>query len=314
MNGIWKIILKETASALCIVLPSFVTCKIYRMVGHKIGTNVRLSLFSYVHAEKIEIGNDVAIRPFVFIRVSQLSINSNSIVSFGTQIKGEKSFFARGNNFIGVHCLINCEEDVTMGFYSGFGPRCNIYTHGSFLPVIKGYPAKFASVVLEDYVWVGMAVTILPGTHIESNCIVNPGVVLKSRIKANTLIEVSSAAFRVLDLRRLQKFAQKELSIQYYEEMIRGFLAYCRMDYVFNAKEKSFSASDKYEFKLLSGSDVVELSYKGEPPIRYNFDTFCADHSKLRLHKKFLFYLRRRYGVILGVNYRTTSELESRIG
>jgi acetyltransferase-like isoleucine patch superfamily enzyme len=92
--------------------------------------------------------------------VRKLSIGDNSIISFGTQIKGEKSFSTKGNNFVGVHCLINCDEDVKLGFYSGLGPRCNVYSHGSFLPVIKGYPAKFETVVLEDYVWVGMAVTI----------------------------------------------------------------------------------------------------------------------------------------------------------
>ena len=90
--------LKEIFSALSIVLPSFVTCMIYRLLGHQIGKNARIAVFSYVHADEIEIGNDVEIRPFVFIRVSKLSIGDNSIVSFGTQIKGEKAFIAKGNN------------------------------------------------------------------------------------------------------------------------------------------------------------------------------------------------------------------------
>lgn len=296
-------IVKEIVSVLCFLLPSFVTCMIYRMLGHRIGINANIAIFSYVHADAIEIGNDVEIRPFVFIRVSKLSIGPNSIISFGTQIKGPRAFLTEGNNFVGGHCVINCEEDVRIGFYSGFGCRCNIYTHGSFLPVIKGYPAKFEKVVLEDHVWVGMAVTILPGTYIESNCIVNPGVVLKSRIKSNTLIECSPTAFREMDLGRLQTLLKNKISPDYCEEIVKAFLAYSHLDYVYDQESKCFSTSDEDVFKCLPERDLVELSHTGNPTIRYDFRALSADPSNLKIHRRFLFYLRRRWGIILSINY-----------
>ena len=294
---------KEILSALCVVLPSFVTCIIYRMLGYSIGKNAKIAIFSYVHADEIEIGNDVQIRPFVFIRVSKLSVGANSIISFGTQVKGRRSFVTKGNNFVGVHCIINCEEDVRIGFYSGLGSRCNVYTHGSFLPMIKGYPAKFERVVLEDYVWVGMAVTILPGTHIESNCIINPGVVLKSRIKSNTLVECSPTAFREMDLRRLQILLQKKMSPDYCEGIVKDFLAYSQVEYVYDEKDKRFTTSDNDVFKWFPEKNLIELSHKGNPAIRYDLNAFSADPSDLKIHRKFLFYLRRRCGIILSISY-----------
>jgi acetyltransferase-like isoleucine patch superfamily enzyme len=295
--------IKEIVSALCIILPSFLTCMIYRLVGHNIGKNAKISIFSYIHADEISIGNNVDIRPFVFIRVKKLSIGDNSIVSFGTQIKGVKTFFTKGNNFLGAHCLINCEEDVKLGFYSGLGPRCTVYTHGSFLPVIKGYPAKFEKVVLEDYVWIAMAVIILPGTYIESNCIINPGVVLKSRVKSNTLIEFNPVAFRGMDLNRLQKFVKKKSTSDYYKEIVSSFLVYYQMDYEYNEKDNCFSAGGKYVFTYFPESNMIELVYEKNKKIQYDLDNFAADYSRLKIHKKFLFFLRRRYGVILGINY-----------
>jgi acetyltransferase-like isoleucine patch superfamily enzyme len=294
---------KEICSALSVILPSFLTCTIYRLLGHHIGQNAKLSFLSYVHADEIEIGKDVQIRSFVFIRVKKLSIGDNSIISFGTQIKGEKSFSTKGNNFVGVHCLINCEEDVRFGFYSGLGPRCNIYSHGSFLPVIKGYPAKFETVVLEDYVWVGMAVTILPGAYIESNCIINPGVVLKSRIKANTLIEFASTAFRSMDLNRLRNFSKKKSNFDYHKEIVTNFAAHFNMSCEYSDADKMFLVSGKYTFKCFPESDVIELLHNGNKKIRYDFSASSTDYSKLRIHKRFLFYMRRRYGVILSINY-----------
>ena len=294
--------IKVIISALCILLPSFATRVLYRLLGHKIGKSAKIPLLSYIYANEMEIGNDVDIRPFVFIRVNKLSIGNNSIVSFGTQIKGDKSFITKGNNFIGAHCLINCEEDVRLGFYSGFGPRCTVYTHGSFLPVTKGYPARFEEVVLEDYVWIAMEVKILPGTYIEENCVINPGVVLKSRIKSNSLVEFNPAAFRKADLTKLQKFLKKSNSYPL-NEIISGFLRYFQIEYTHNQEEHSISAGQKYVFKYFPNTDIIELVFNNDKKIKYDLENFSADYSKLKIHKKFLFYLRRRCGIILQSDY-----------
>ncbi|MCK5615891.1 hypothetical protein KAR91_79235 [Candidatus Pacearchaeota archaeon] len=294
--------IKETASALGVLLPSFASRLLFKLLGHKIGKNSRLPIFSYIYADEIEIGNDVDIRPFVFIRVHKLSIGNNSIISFGSQIKGDKNFSTKGNNFIGAFCLINCEENVTFGFYSGIGPKSTVYTHGSFLPVTMGYPAKFEEVVLEDYVWVAMAVKILPGTHIESNCIINPGVVLKSRIKSNTLVEFKSAAFSQINLSKLQKFLQKSNSNQL-PKIIEDFLTYNGIGYTHTETDNSFSAGDKYVFKYFPESNKIKLTCGKNKEITYDLENFCADYSKLKIHKKFLFFLRRRWGVTLRTNY-----------
>jgi acetyltransferase-like isoleucine patch superfamily enzyme len=294
--------IKEIFSALSFFLPSLATCIIFRLLGHKIGKNVKMPILTYVSADEIEIGNDVDIRPFVFIRVNKLLIGNNSIISFGTQIKGDKNFFIKGNNFIGSRCLINCEEDVKMGFYSGLGPRCMVYTHGSFLPITKGYPVKFKEIVIEDYVWIAMAVTILPGTYVESNCIINPGVVLKSRIKSNTLIELKPAIFSEINLNKLQRFHKKS-NLDYHRKIIDGFLTYCQMDYTHNEEDKNFSAGEKYVFKYSPETDTIELNYDKNKKITYDLGKFCTDYSKQKIHKKFLFFLRRRCGITLRTNY-----------
>lgn len=293
---------KEIVSALGIFLPSFATRALYRLVGHKIGKNARLPFLSYIHAEHIDIGNDVDIREFVFIRVGKLSIGNNTIVSFGTQIKGNKTFLSKGNNFIGAHCLINCEEDVTLGFYSGLGPRCTVYTHGSFLPVTKGYPAKFEKIVLEDYVWIAMAVTILPGTHIESNCIINPGVVLKSKIKSNSLIEIKPAVFSTVDLNKLQKFMTKN-NLQQMRNIISGFSNYFQMDLTHNEEDNSFSSKENYIFRYFPEKNAIELTFDIKEKITYDLENFRTDYSKREEHRKFLFFLRRRCGITLQTNY-----------
>ncbi|MFV1975181.1 MAG: hypothetical protein ACC651_05495 [Candidatus Scalindua sp.] len=294
--------IKKAISVLCLLLPSSITCMIFRLLGHKVGKNVKIPFLTYIYAKEIELGNDVDLRPFVFISVSKLSIGNNSIISFGTQIKGNKTFIAQDNSFMGVHCLINCDEDVKIGFYSGLGPRCTVYTHGSFLPVTKGYPAKFEKVVLEDYVWTGMAVTFLPGTYIESNCIISPGVVLSSRIKTNTLVKFNPSSFVEFDLQKLQRFSKKN-NAYYHEEILRKFCQYHKMKYEHNKTNNSFVVEGKYTFEYFPDNNIIELQNYNSKKISYDLDNYYTDYSKLRIHKNFLFFLRRRFGLTLRTKY-----------
>ena len=179
--------LKKMVAGLCFVLPASPTRLLYRLCGHRIGRNVRIPALSFVHAEEMTIGNDVHIRRFVYISVRKLSLGANTIVSYGSQIKGEAGFSCQDNCFMGIHFLVHCLENVSLGFYSGLGPRSTVYTHGSFLPVTMGYPVRFAPVVMEDHVWIAMEVTVMPGAHIERNCIINPGGVVQGRIRENSI-------------------------------------------------------------------------------------------------------------------------------
>jgi len=288
-------------SALSFLLPSPVTCMIYRLLGHKIGKNVKIPMFSYIHADEIELGNDVDIRPFIYINVAKLSLGNNSIISFGTQIKGDKSFYAKDNSFIGPQCLIHCDEDVKIGFYSGLGPRCTVYTHGSFLPVTKGYPVKFAEVVLEDYVMTGMGVLYLPGAYIESNCIINSGAVLGARVKSNSIVQLDSNVVRKLDLAKLQRVYKKDNAF-YHEEILEEFLEYCKLKYQHNKAKSSFAVGEDFIFKYFPEGNTITLLYKNKN-ITYDLENFYADYSNLKIHKKFLYFVRRRFGITLRIKY-----------
>ncbi len=294
--------IKRALSALCLFLPSSLTCWVFRLLGHKIGRNARIPFLTYVHADEIQLGNDVDIRPFVFISVNKLAIGSNSIVSFGTQIKGDKAFETGDNCFLGVHCLINCEEDVTFGFYSGLGPRCTAYTHGSFLPVTQGYPARFEKVVLEDYVWTGMEVTLLPGTHVESNCIIAPGVVLDSRVKANSLVQLNKSAFRHVDVRKIQRFFKKS-NRYYHEQILTTFLQQHKMKYEHDKVNNKFIVGREYVFQCFPDNNTIELLHQNGKKITYDLANFYTDYSRLKIHQDFLFFLRRRFGLTLRTKY-----------
>jgi acetyltransferase-like isoleucine patch superfamily enzyme len=294
--------LKKAVAFLCFILPSGPTRFLYRLCGHRIGRNVKMPPFSYVHADEITIGDDVEIRKLVYIHVRKLAVGANTIISYGNQIKGEALFSCGDNCFLGIHCLIHCAKDVTFGFYSGLGPRCTVYTHGSFLPVTMGYPAKFAPVVIEDYVWTAMEVTIMPGAHIERNCIINPGVVVQGRVKANSLIQVDPKRYGVFELSKLQKISKRDVPY-WHNQIISAFLDSQAASYQHNAETASYAVPGSYTFLSHPETNCIELLISGER-ILYDLGEYYADQCRRPVHREFLAFIRLRHGITLRTRYK----------
>ncbi len=294
--------LKKIIAGLCFFLPSKPTCFLFRLCGHRVGKNVRIPVFTFICAESLTIGNDVDIRRFVFIYVRKLSLGANTIVSYGCQIKGEAGFSCGDNCIFGVSCLIHCAEDVTVGFYSGLGPRCTVYTHGSFLPVTMGYPAKFAPVIIEDYVWIAMEVTIMPGVHIGRNCLVSPGVVLDGRVRSDSIVQIDSKNYQIFDFARLQKIGKKDTSY-WHGKIITEFLDAQSLSYQFNRQANEYVAPGGYTFVSHPDTNSIELIVSGRR-IQYDLEGFHADYSKKNVHREFLKFIRLHHGIILRTRYK----------
>jgi acetyltransferase-like isoleucine patch superfamily enzyme len=296
--------LKKLVAILCVVLPSSPTRFLYRLCGWRIGRNVRIPVLSYVYADEISIGNDACVRRLVYIKVRKLSLGANTIISYGTQLKGKASLSCGDNSFFGVHCIIHCAEDVSLGYYSGLGPRCTIYTHGSFLPVTMGYPAKFAPVVIEDFVWIAMAVTIMPGAHIERNCIINPGVVVQGHVRSNSIIQQDTAQYQIHDLVRLQKLSRKSVPY-YHEKIVSSFLESCSIPFRHEPDLLSHRLPNGRVFISCPEANSIELRLNDHTKIVYDLEHFYADPSRDSLHLAFLDHIRLHFGLTLRTRYRT---------
>jgi acetyltransferase-like isoleucine patch superfamily enzyme len=294
---------KTIVATVAFCLPSSLSRPLFRLVGHKVGRNTRLPFFSYVCAKQMELGNDVDIRPFVFIRVSRLTLGSNTIVGLGTQVIGERGLQTGDNCFIGPHCVIHCDEDVRFGFYSGVGTRCTIYTHGSFLPVTLGYPAAFARVELEDFVWTAMGVLFLPGSHVERGCIINPGVVVSGRVPAGTRLQLSPEAVKHIDQSKLLRFSRRPAAY-YHAAIIRGFLSAHGISWEESGDGSVFHSPDGCVFRSDPAANTIELVVHHRQIASYDLEGYYATESKHQLHRKFLVYIRRRFGLTLRTEYR----------
>ena len=122
-------------------LPSFLRVFLLRMLGHKIGRNVRISILTILHAPKIEIGDDVRIGPFNIIKCGdEVKIGFSSRISFLVIIYGRGSFRLGARSYVSVKTFIDTTGGVEIGDYSGTGPGTMIFSHASLFAPDKRVP------------------------------------------------------------------------------------------------------------------------------------------------------------------------------
>lgn len=122
---------------------------LHRLAGAKIGKNTSIHPGVLIIAKNVEISDWASIKFGTMISLRTLKIGRKSSIGFMSLIKGTSDLIINDACVIGAKNMINCERPITFGYYSGSGPGCYMYTHGSFLPVTEGYRAIFAPITIK---------------------------------------------------------------------------------------------------------------------------------------------------------------------
>ncbi len=164
-------------------LPSFLRVVLLRILGHKIGRNVRISILTILHAPKIEIGDNVRIGPLNIIKCGdEVEIGFNSQISFLVIIYGRGPFRLGARSYVSVKTFIDTAGGVEIGDYSGTGPGTMIFSHASFLPPTEGFPRVIKKTKIGNYVWLGGMNFVSAGSVIGDHVMSLPGSVISKQV------------------------------------------------------------------------------------------------------------------------------------
>jgi acetyltransferase-like isoleucine patch superfamily enzyme len=206
-------------------LPSFLRVFLLRILGHKIGRKVHISILTVLHAPKIEMGDNVRIGPLNIIKCGdKVKIGFSSQISFLVIIYGRGSFHLGARSYVSVKTFIDTAGGVEIGDYSGTGPGTMIFSHASFLPPTKGFPRVIKKTTIGNYVWLGGMNFVNAGSVIGDHVMSLPGSVISKQVDSEiffigkdqqlTLSKVckrmSEIETRSLVKEILQDFAQME--------------------------------------------------------------------------------------------------------
>lgn len=190
--------------------PSSIKKFILRMGGAKIGNNVKIGIGSIIISQNILIEDDVKISPFTFIIAEKLNIGSKVIIgSFsyfdlvnlkidaGSRIR--ESVHVGGNRSqnsilaVGSKCLIlqnvvlNTTDAIKIGNNTAIGGGSKLFTHSSWLSILEGYPVVQGPINIGNNVWIPYDTTILANVSIGDDTIITPRTVINKNIPSKSI-------------------------------------------------------------------------------------------------------------------------------
>lgn len=144
----------------------------------RIGRHSSVGAMSYVSCERIEIGEDARIREQVYVGGPQLP---------------ESAFILGSRTIVLQMAYINPTKPVIIGDDTGIGGHCLIFTHGSWLNALDGYPVTYEQVTLGKSVWLPWRVFIMPGTTIGDGSVIGANSLVSGTIPPYSLAVGSPA-------------------------------------------------------------------------------------------------------------------------
>ena len=113
------------------------------------------------------------------------------VAQCGKNVNFEKNCQINSTLKIGVNAIVG--DYVTIGKFVMMGPNCIIYTRNhkheiSNIPFVEQGYEEFKPVFIDDNVWIGEGVKIMPGTRINKNTVVAAGAIVTKEFPPNCII------------------------------------------------------------------------------------------------------------------------------
>jgi len=114
--------------------------------------------------------------------------------------------------------VINPSEKVVIGDQVGIGAGVGIWTHGSYLQLLEGFPAQFEPVTIGNNVWLTGKSTVLPGVTIGDNVVIGMMSLVNKDIPSGSL--AGGVPCKVIR----ENLYPKELSVEEQRSLMEGLV------------------------------------------------------------------------------------------
>ena len=198
------------------ILPNFLKKWIYRFKGYIIGKGVSIGIGSIIIGEEVNINEHTKIGIFTVVRAKNISIGKLVKIGSLTFIDTEKLVIeddARINEQVIIGGIKNCDsclklgkrtiimeysfinptKPIIIGDDTGIGGHCLLFTHGSWLSQLDGYPVTFKPIEIGKNVWLPWRVFIMPGVTIGDNVVIGADSLVRNSLPSNCLAAGSPA-------------------------------------------------------------------------------------------------------------------------
>src|SRR6267142_723262 len=266
-------------------MPSWMKSILYRAVfGYRVGKCVKFAFGSVVLGKHVTIGDHVEIGPMTIVRGETIEINRHARIGAGSYIfcvhvqigedarineqvfvggpmLPESRFVLGARTIIMQMSFLNPTKPLIIGDDSGIGGDCLIFTHGSWLSALEGYPVTFEGVTIGKSVWLPWRVFVMPGTNIGDGAVIGANSLVRGTIPPLSLAVGTPAKV----IRQAPESVSADKREELIEEMLREFRRYVLANGIDSPSEDLFRMGDRqYRLARANGQNgELDLSGKG---------------------------------------------------
>lgn len=227
-------------------LPSFLKKMVYRLKGYKIGKNVSFGIGSVIIGKDVSIGNETSFGFVSVVRADHIDIGRHVTIGTLTMIdtvkviigddsrinekvivggiKTPESILKVGKRVIIMeYSFINPTKPIFIGDDSGIGGHCLLFTHGSWLSQMDGFPVTYAPITIGKKVWLPWRVFIMPGVKIGDEVVIGANSLVSKSLHSNVLAAGSPAKVLV---ENYPKPISEEDRSDIFNDIIKDFISY----------------------------------------------------------------------------------------
>jgi acetyltransferase-like isoleucine patch superfamily enzyme len=127
------------------------------------------------------------IRIFFYNKLSKGKISKKASIGLGVKILDIRNIKIGDYANINFDSILDGRGDgIVIGKNVDIAPQVNIWSleHN---PNSNSHESRSGKVIIEDNCWIANRVTILPFTHIESNCVIGAASIVKGNYKKNSI-------------------------------------------------------------------------------------------------------------------------------
>ncbi|MGY5864839.1 MAG: hypothetical protein RTV41_09560 [Candidatus Thorarchaeota archaeon] len=234
------------------LLPSSFKIAYYRRQGAEIGEGVSIGPLAILDCKKIVIGDHAEIGMACMIRANEFTMGRYSNlgmlviidthkVTIGEEVtiqdqvyigglKTDKSEIEIGDlSMIFAQSVINPTHPIKIGKRVGIGGSNFLFTHGTWQPILQGFPVAFGPITIDDGVWFPWRVFVLPNVHIGKEATIGAGSVINRDVPARSLAAGVPAKVLRTDGEYIKSYSDAEKR-DILKDMLTELVGYLRIE------------------------------------------------------------------------------------
>ncbi|QLH03778.1 hypothetical protein C5F47_03030 [Nitrosopumilus cobalaminigenes] len=174
-------------------------------------------------------------------------------------MQSEESEIVIGNDCVILYrAYLNPTKKITIENNVGVGGYSQIFTHGAWQNVLKGYPNKFSPITIKDNAWIPWNVMILPGVIIGKNAIIGAGSVITKNIPDNVFAAGNPAVIKSKNIKKKEPNEKEKNKIMI--EILESFHNYAK-NFLKNPNKIEKSNHGSNQHITVSFKDKSQIAY-----------------------------------------------------